>query len=445
MSVQTSDISPPHTGIFGKPSRIATLDEAVTRMVLFAEWLFVLAVIIVFSEAILHLLLVERGETFRLDDGHPLLRRLFMLIYALAVPFILLRWRSVGGVAVGNVGNLALVLLALTSTLWSVDPDLTLRRATALGLTTLLGWYLVAAFSVRGLLKILGFALGAALILSVVTVVVMPQYGIASGATEGAWRGVFFHKNLLGKAAALAFLVYVALWIGDGQKCRYAAGSILAALLIVMADSKSALLVTGATVTLVPFIFSLRHRAAHTIPIISMAIVVAIATGLLITSSAETTLELLGREATLTGRVPLWRGIIDAGLPHAWLGTGYSAFWVEQSIGVAHVQDMAGWRARGSHSGFLDLWLELGLVGIAMVVIMSAHAVRRSVASLRRSQQFLDAFPAILIIFLLLYGITEGGILKQNNLYWLMFVTAVGYSGKSLPEWSRPDSARGDR
>ncbi len=83
-------------------------------------------------------------------------------------------------------------LLILFSPLWSVDFSTSFRRSVALLLTTLLGIYFVARYSLEQLLNRLSIVFFVAMIINLVWVFALPQYGVASG---GAWTGITTNRN----------------------------------------------------------------------------------------------------------------------------------------------------------------------------------------------------------------------------------------------------------
>src|SRR5262249_23761737 len=74
--------------------------------------------------------------------------------------------------------------------------------------------------------------------------------------------------------------------------------------------------------------------------------------------------EILGRETTLTGRLPIWQGILTNFSSHPFFGVGYDAFWTISNREALRVI-FAGskWAASHAHNGYLDILNELGIIG----------------------------------------------------------------------------------
>lgn len=80
--------------------------------------------------------------------------------------------------------------------------------------------------------------------------------------------------------------------------------------------------------------------------------------------------ELIGKDATLTGRTPLWEQIIKVMQEnHTLTGYGYAMFWrdeaaVELIHGGFDSNSFLGTMNTGAHNLLLECWLNVGLIGI---------------------------------------------------------------------------------
>lgn len=379
-----------------------------------------------FSGALLPLLLRESGASVGGAEGNPVLRATFAGVHAVTLLLVLARWRSVLAVLRRNGAVIALVCVAVASVAWSDAPELTLRRSVALVATTSFGVYLAACHGVRGTLRVLALALGTVAILSFVFAIALPSYGIDVGPHAGAWRGVFNQKNNLGQAMVLSTVAFLLLaraserrrWVGWAG----AAGS---ALLVLLSTSGTALVILLGFAALLPLFRALRWRAS-TVQLLLIGLVLAGAgIGLWVVGNAEMLLTALGKDPTLTGRTDLWMAVMDQIRERPLLGHGYSAFWLGWGGASADVWKVVRWETPHAHNGFLDLGLDLGLVGLALFATGFAVAVTRAVRLLRATRSAESIWPLALLSFMLLYNVTETAILQQNSIYWTLFVAAV--------------------
>ena len=142
-------------------------------------------------------------------------------------------------------------------------------------------------------------------------------------------------------------------------------------------------------------------------------------------------LESLGKDATLTGRTPLWQQVVKVMSSHKTLtGFGYCRFWVEPKD-YTLVQsgfgkdDFFGQVAVGAHNMLLELWLNVGLIGIALFFIAILFATRRIREVPEGSYMFISSF----VVFLLVGGLTER-IFDNYQYKTLMFFVTLGLGCK---------------
>jgi O-antigen ligase len=134
---------------------------------------------------------------------------------------------------------------------------------------------------------------------------------------------------------------------------------------------------------------------------------------------------ILGKDSTLTGRTYLWQMIWLAITDHFWLGYGYGAFWAGLDSPGSQVQAFSGWNMRSSHSGWLEIWLNLGALGATMIAylfVRSAIAALRGLRELRPPEIYL---PVTILSILFISNLIETELMRQNSVTWILFVVAV--------------------
>lgn len=212
------------------------------------------------------------------QEGDSVARLIWVGVYIVVFLLIAARWKRYAYVDLRDklplllMGLLLLILvgLPLVSILWSAAPDVTLRRGIALLGTTIIGVYLAVRYSLREQLRLLAKALGIVALLSLLFALALPSYGISSGEHEGAWKGVFDHKNTLGSYMAFSAVVFLLLGVRSRRYHRIMWASFfgLSVGLLILSDAKTALVAFFALLVLLPAGNILRWRYNLAVPIL---------------------------------------------------------------------------------------------------------------------------------------------------------------------------------
>lgn len=404
--------------------RQAALYDAAVAVLDRAEAAIVVAGLFLFSTALAPLMAgVESDPTAE----NATLRTVYTSVYIVLFPWILVHWREVFAAAMRNVWTMALVGLGVVSTAWSVAPEVTQRRGAAWVLTTLFGVYLAARYDTRTLLKLLATALGLAAVMSVVFSIALPAYGVHSDMHAGAWRGVYPQKNTLGQVMVLGTVVFMVLRPSPGRwRWVGTCGAALCAALVLASTSKTALVVLMSMGLLAVLFRSLRWHFTLAVPFLIACVMVGGSMALWLAAKAEGLLTAMGKDPTLTGRTPMWEVVWEMIMRRAGLGYGYSAFWVPGPNSPAReVAKMLEWETPHAHNGFLDLALQVGLIGVGLFLLGFVVAAVRGVKLLRASHEALALWPILFLSYILLYNMTESGLGARHNLFWVLYAATV--------------------
>ena len=216
-------------------------------------------------------------------------------------------------------------------------------------------------------------------ILSLIFGLAAPDYGISHGRNQGAWRGVFPQKNNLGQSMLFASVVFVLLARVRRGWARATAWSFLALAiaLIVLSHSKMALVILCALAVIMPAVVGLRRGGRASVA--ALCVLAAAATAATIgLTEREPVLSALGKDVTITGRIPLWTAVGERIAERPLLGYGYRAFWEHGARSSDEVRAAVGWDAPHRHNAFLDLWLDLGVFGLLTFLVGYVVAARRA-------------------------------------------------------------------
>jgi len=132
---------------------------------------------------------------------------------------------------------------------------------------------------------------------------------------------------------------------------------------------------------------------------------------------------LVGRDSTLSGRMELWSALVPKIIAHPWLGYGYSSFWLGmEGQSSADIWSILHWHVPHSHNGFLDLTEELGIAGLGLFLAGMILSARCGLYWARTQQAVIGLWPLTYISFMFLFNLSEGSILRQDNIFWVLYV-----------------------
>jgi exopolysaccharide production protein ExoQ len=321
-----------------------------------------------------------------------------------------------------NCPLLALSVLSIVSASWSPQPGISLKRALLLLATTLFGVYFAVRFENKEQLTLLAVALAIALGGGTALAILSPDYGTQYD-YDGAWRGVFIHRNAFGRISVLsAFVFYFMSRRAGGLKLLWLAGIPLAALGAVMSRSATAVAGSLGICLALCGCYATRLPRRLMIPVVCLGAPIFIVLAWLAASQVSQLPLILGRDPTLTGRTELWRALEKPLAKNPWLGYGYGGFWLGPNSDAGDVADLAHWEATYAHDGFLDLTLELGRVGLAIMlctwILYASRAIRWA-----QTRTTASWWPCCYFAFMLCFNLTDSTLLEHNSLFWALFVS----------------------
>lgn len=326
-----------------------------------------------------------------------------------------------------SIGLLALPIWALMSTTWSQDPAKSFVSAIYVFVVLFLGVYMRLRFSQEdqvSLLLLLGWS---AIILSLGMVLFYPQAGIEHLDGNGAWQGIFHHKQNCG--TAMLYLLVVPFCVkerGFLTKVWLGIYVFFVCLLLIMCQSRTGWLTAGCLAAFLVSIAVLR-KFADAERVMAAALIVtcsALIVALLIANMSQIAL-LLGKDPTLTGRTRIWGAIESTLWKRPWLGYGYRAFWTGMKGDAANVVISSGDVGFvNAENPVLGVWLDLGLVGVGCMFLMLLQSCKNAVICLRRRP---SGYVVLCSGFVLLHMLALVGgdpIMYPHTIEWLLYVVA---------------------
>jgi O-antigen ligase len=406
-------------------------------MLKMSEKIFVIAMLFYTARAVFPFITAYLNRGVRLEGNHSeQLLQLFFYIGAMLV--IAIHWQTVVNAAWNVKWILGLVVLAIVSAAWSQDPVFTLRRSATLVALTLFGIYFGSRFTVPEQLRLLTWTCALVEVCSFLTVILLPKYGVDHLHHHGDWQGVFLHKNVLARFMVLTVLVFyfVRPW-GWRNAVRWVgiAGAIV---LLAFSGSVTGLIAFVAIIATLPLYRLCRAKITVVIPVLIAVALLAMGLFPIFRSSSAQFFQLLHRSPSLTGRTDLWNAVMIPIMKRPFLGFGFDGFWRGMTGESATVWLALGWEPPHAHNGFLDLVLDLGLLGLTVFTVGYFAQWRGAIELVKKTPGSVSLWLCTYLVFIFTYNLAESSLLagaepactecsSSIGLFWVLYAaTAAG-------------------
>lgn len=317
-----------------------------------------------------------------------------------------------------------LALLAVTSVFWSQFPSITARRSVEFVLAGFFGLYFAVRFPLRRQLSIIWMIMIALAIGTAIMVICFPRLGLeASAGHQGDWQGVFTQKNACGRMMVLATAALLSDWRWTFARCTSLA---LFFFVLIMSGSRGAWLVEAAIFALYVVLRIADHFDSRSRVVLALTVVLAAVAGICaVVYYLPTLTALLGRDATLSGRTEIWKHVWHYILEKPLFGWGYAGFWRGIQGESFNVTAAVHFVVLHAHNGFLEIWLELGIVGLALFTLSYLRAWRKLWPILRSGDIHRVMWMVFVLALIGFYGLDENTLLIPLGLFWTLYVATL--------------------
>lgn len=180
----------------------------------------------------------------------------------------------------------------------------------------------------------------------------------------------------------------------------------------------------GAALMLVTSLHAIRRspRRVH-----ALCILVVLVGGLAMLLGGDSVLSsVLGRGSKMSGRTYIWEASLAAA-ENPLIGTGFESFWnanaskVNQAlhqVGFLDMSDLAS-----AHNGYLEVYLDLGWVGVCLIALILIHGYRHASRAFQQNPE-VGRLMLVYVATATFYSITEAGF-RMMTPNWIFLLLAV--------------------
>jgi O-antigen ligase len=323
--------------------------------------------------------------------------------------------------------------LATLSIFWTVHVQVTLYKIIVLFVTTFAASYVGVSMGLDRFLRVLAWIGGIAAVFSLWLALVIPEEGTHIGHPYfGSWRGLFWSRGRFGGFMALSNLVFLFQSARYVREYRQLIPNLffygLTVVLVFLSRSATSIII----VVFLHFCFILMLawlRWKHLLKS-KHYIAFGIAGGILaiiIFTNLDFLFDLLGRETNLTGRVPMWSYLLsEIFTQKPVLGYGFGAIWEHNSFRY-FMQEIVNWPypVIGGDNGFLDVLLNIGVVGLLSFLVVLGLAVVRAFRFTLSKSTLIGFFPLFLIGYVFVINMSLSYLFEIEFFVWFLLASAL--------------------
>jgi hypothetical protein len=375
--------------------------------------------------------------------GWPGLIGVLAAVVALSVCSFIAHWDVIEWHGLLPVSLLVFVGWCAVSVVWSTYQWATLAAVIYQWIFTFLALYLALVRDAIQIVRVIGdvlrVLLTASLALEVFSglIIDMPIrfLGIAGNLSHGGpISGLFGSRNQLGLVALIAIVTFVIEWRTKSVMLGIAIFSVVIAALC-LAFSSSPVIAIMIVIILIAAaaLFGVRHirseRWKFAVQVASGTVTTAIAVLAFIFRAPI--IELLHGQSVITVRYEVWLQIWHLIPINPLLGWGWIGFWRGSLPPYSLINAMTGAPHANGLNAFLDVWLQVGLVGFLLFLLLLGLAMGRSWLLGSNKRSVIYAWPPLILIALIGTAMAESTALYESGWMLLVICTVKASQGMS--------------
>jgi exopolysaccharide production protein ExoQ len=133
--------------------------------------------------------------------------------------------------------------------------------------------------------------------------------------------------------------------------------------------------------------------------------------------------ETLGRGSELSGRTVLWAAVLGLGT-NPILGTGFESFWLGERL--QQLEGIFFFIPNEAHNGYLEVYLNLGLIGVFLLIGMFVATFWKIRLELFRNFEW-GRYRLGFLAAVVLYNWTEAAFRTFNPIFFVFYLIAMDY------------------
>jgi O-antigen ligase len=147
-----------------------------------------------------------------------------------------------------------------------------------------------------------------------------------------------------------------------------------------------------------------------------------------------------GHNATIEGRAQLWSTLLHTD-PNPIFGAGFESFWLGGRL--EGIWEEYWWRPTQAHNGYLELYLNLGLVGLLLFIVVILATFRNCKTTLLEDFEW-GRLTMGYLVAILAHNWTEAGFKGLSIMFLFLFLIAIkhrqAFNSSSSVRWDEAEA-----
>ncbi|MGB3652857.1 MAG: O-antigen ligase family protein [Rivularia sp. (in: cyanobacteria)] len=357
-------------------------------------------------------------------------------VWCLSLVIVIFNYKKALVTASQDIFIWILTPIVYASSIWSLNPEYTEKFMVEILQMTSFALFFATRFTIKQQVRLVAWTFAVGAIVSIFVVWRYPGAGLHWHDHPGSWKGIYDYKNTFGSMMVIGSIAFLLIPIDSLKHQRYKWGFFfLSLVMIYFSTSKTSLIVAFLVFVILYFYRKFRWQGKLSIVFIDLGVLIVGGISTLVVTLWIEILSAFGKDPTLTGRLPMWGRIFDRLLTEQPLfGFGRGGFWADESnyaieAGMAVTERYLPPHA---HNGYIDLALDVGLVGLSLFLISLSIAYIRSLKLAYNAPSSEYIWPLGFLLFLSLNNLSESYLLRLANVYWVLYVTTALSVGKEV-------------
>ena len=250
---------------------------------------------------------------------------------------------------------------------------------------------------------------------------------------DGKIQGIVGNSSILAGVAAVALIV-VAIQIAARRMTRGWGILWIALIVLTLVLTRSATMTVALGVTgVVLVIILIRRRLTSFVSRLGLyggTFAILVLGGILILTNWTHVVGIFGKSPDLTGRIEIWQNTIGLAVQRPVVGWGWLGYWAPWIPELKNLNVRNGVAQLHAHNAWIDLWMQVGIIGAllfaALVVVAVVRAYRSSVTPVWDATAGADRhlavtlLPILVLTLLVVQSFTESRLLNEEGLITLV-------------------------